>query len=82
MTDFAYDGPIFLVPLSPSYPSSPVFGNFFKLLIFVAPFIVDLSIFSHDLMKKLRYSKFYSFSELIILFCCLFNGPRQFVTWK
>ena len=25
MTDFAYDGPIFLVPLSPSYPSSPVY---------------------------------------------------------
>ena len=25
MTDFAYDGPIILVPLSPSYPSSPVF---------------------------------------------------------
>ena len=24
MTDFAYDRPIFLVPLSPSYPSSPV----------------------------------------------------------
>ena len=24
MTDFAYDGPIFLVPLSSSYPSSPV----------------------------------------------------------
>ena len=23
-TDFAYDGPIFLVPLSPSYPSSSV----------------------------------------------------------
>ena len=23
-SDFAYDGPIFLVPLSPSYPSSPV----------------------------------------------------------
>ena len=23
-TDFAYDGPIFLVPLSPSYPSLPV----------------------------------------------------------
>ena len=23
-TEFAYDGPIFLVPLSPSYPSSPV----------------------------------------------------------
>ena len=23
-TDFAYDGPIFLVPLSLSYPSSPV----------------------------------------------------------
>ena len=23
-TDFAYDGPIFLVPLSPSYTSSPV----------------------------------------------------------
>ena len=23
--DFAYDGPIFLVPLSPSYPSSPVY---------------------------------------------------------
>ena len=23
-TDFAYDGPIFLVPSSPSYPSSPV----------------------------------------------------------
>ena len=23
-TDVAYDGPIFLVPLSPSYPSSPV----------------------------------------------------------
>ena len=27
--DFAYDGPIFLVPLSPSYPSSPVFENIF-----------------------------------------------------
>ena len=25
-TDFAYDGPIFLVPLSLSYPSSPVKG--------------------------------------------------------
>ena len=25
MTDFAYDGPIFLVPLSLSYPSSPVY---------------------------------------------------------
>ena len=24
MTDFAYDRPIFLVPLNPSYPSSPV----------------------------------------------------------
>ena len=24
-TDFAYDGPFFLVPLSLSYPSSPVF---------------------------------------------------------
>ena len=24
-TDFAYDGPIFLVPLSLSYPSSPVY---------------------------------------------------------
>ena len=24
MTDFAYGGPIFMVPLSPSYPSSPV----------------------------------------------------------
>ena len=24
MTDFAYDGPIFLVPLGTSYPSSPV----------------------------------------------------------
>ena len=23
-TDFAYDGPIVMVPLSPSYPSSPV----------------------------------------------------------
>ena len=23
MTDFAYDGPIFLVPSSPSYPGSP-----------------------------------------------------------
>ena len=27
-TDFAYDGPIFLVPLSPSYPSSPVFHTY------------------------------------------------------
>ena len=25
--DFAYDGPIFLVPLSLSYPSSPVFAK-------------------------------------------------------
>ena len=32
-TDFAYDGPIFLVSLSPSYPSSPVFHRklFFPL---------------------------------------------------
>ena len=27
MTDFAYDGPILLVPLSPSYPSSPVLNT-------------------------------------------------------
>ena len=27
MTDFAYDGPIFLDPLSPSYPSSPVYNE-------------------------------------------------------
>ena len=27
-TDFAYDGPIFLVPLSPSYQSSPVYINY------------------------------------------------------
>ena len=27
MTDFAYDGPIFLVPLSLSYPRSPVSTN-------------------------------------------------------
>ena len=26
-TDFAYDGPFFLVPLSLSYPSSPVLIN-------------------------------------------------------
>ena len=26
-TDFVYDGPTFLVPLSPSYPSSPVQPN-------------------------------------------------------
>ena len=25
-TDFAYDGPICLVPLSPSYPSSPAYN--------------------------------------------------------
>ena len=31
-TDFTYDGPIFLVPLSPSYPSSPVVINLFYLL--------------------------------------------------
>ena len=24
---YVYDGPIFLVPLSPSYPSSPVFSK-------------------------------------------------------
>ena len=30
MTDFAYDGPIFLVPLSPSYPSSPVLCDVFS----------------------------------------------------
>ena len=27
-TDFAYDGPIFLVPLSPSYPSLPVYSTY------------------------------------------------------
>ena len=32
MTDFAYDGPIFLVLLSPSYPSSPVFKMHVKHL--------------------------------------------------
>ena len=26
-TDFAYDGPNFMVPLSPSYPSSPVLSK-------------------------------------------------------
>ena len=33
-TDFAYDGPIFLVPLSPSYQSSPV------LIVFSSPWAV------------------------------------------
>ena len=35
-TDFAYDGPIFLVPLSPSYPSSPVLNlnsSYYQLVI-------------------------------------------------
>ena len=39
-TDFAFDGPIFLVPLSPSYPSSPVllsiFITLYKLQLLVA----------------------------------------------
>ena len=40
---FAYDGPIFIVPLSPSYPSSPVssFGQTGKLI--VAPDISGVS---------------------------------------
>ena len=33
MTDFAYDGPIFLVPLSLSYPSSPVLSMEVKQMI-------------------------------------------------
>ena len=31
-TDFAYDGPIFLVSLSPSYPSSPVVIRYFSIV--------------------------------------------------
>ena len=35
MTDFAFDGPIFLVPLSLSYPSSPVLSKgYFFIVIF------------------------------------------------
>ena len=30
-TDFAYDRPIFLVPLNPSYPSSTVSHNYTKI---------------------------------------------------
>ena len=33
MTDFAYDGPIFLVPLSLSYPSSPVLCQIYERAI-------------------------------------------------
>ena len=33
-TDFAYDGPIFLVPLSLSYPSSPVYSIYFYIFMF------------------------------------------------
>ena len=36
-TDFAYDGPIFLVPFSPSYPSSPVFEVVLFCLFQVVP---------------------------------------------
>ena len=32
-TDFAYDGPIFLVPLSLSYPSSPVLQSESKVYL-------------------------------------------------
>ena len=39
MTDFAYDGPIFLVPLSPSYPSSPVYRYVYIYMIFTDIYI-------------------------------------------
>ena len=36
MTDFAYDGQIFLVPSSPSYPSLPVLGDCIAFCLFIA----------------------------------------------
>ena len=40
-TDFAYYGPIFLVPLSPSYPSSPVFYSLLSLYFLYIYIYVD-----------------------------------------
>ena len=34
-TDFAYDGPIFLVPLRPSYPSLPVLETIIILITII-----------------------------------------------
>ena len=46
--DFAYDGPIFLVPLSLSYPSSPVF---------VTNFLVDIyCLWMGKMLKYLAFS--------------------------
>ena len=42
-TDFAYDGPIFLVPLSPSHPSSPVFYCYGRYISFLKLFYLLIS---------------------------------------
>ena len=41
-TDFAYDGPIFLVPLSLSYPSSPVVMIIIIVMIIIRRKIIIL----------------------------------------
>ena len=49
MTDFAYDGPISLVPLSLSYPSSPVFKSINNRSI--DPHLVNINCLSVDLTE-------------------------------
>ena len=51
ITDFAYDGPIFLIPLSLSYPSLPVyvtvFVQFKSLLLFILESIISFKALPH-----------------------------------
>ena len=58
--DFAYDGPIFLVPLSLSYPSSPV--DIFPTNVFSNVMILSWKLF--DLIGPL-YRYFFK-----ITYCC------------
>ena len=67
MTDFAYDGPIFLVPLSPSYPSSPVHMTDMRYDLFDVQFLMTVATFQQDLFI-LYGSQLYLSKQLLQIF--------------
>ena len=79
-TDFAYDGPIFLVPLSPSYPSSPVCScvQLWSLWCVVASCLSFLWKFALSYQcnrqRRSRVIRFFAFFTCVILSVCFFGN--------
>ena len=81
-TDFAYDGPIFLVPLSPSYPSSPVHDNGYSKHPWILLDAYHLKSFLVEVLRSLYTGVIWNYDALInnlrrIFTHCL----KEFVGW-